>query len=258
MQFHEFEPHPSLARHVLQYWKFVAGDFEDVPYMHHVAPDGCVSLVYGLPIVDTPGWIGLSGPRLNEIRVPVRPGAEWWGVRFWPDALGPLLHVAPPALPADAESKAAEIVNEVKRRLSGCGTFGDACDVFDDVLMGLLPESGPLDAIVRQGVERIVATQGQASIREMAGELGLSERQFQRRFRAAVGLTPKQFARIRRFRASASNVLRQTPETWARVATENGYADQAHMTREFTALIGLAPTTFQKRVGSIEHHNVRP
>ena len=73
MQFHEFEPDPSLARHVLQYWKFVAGDFEDVPYMHHVAPDGCVSLVYGLPIVDTPGWIGLSGPRLNEIRVPVRP-----------------------------------------------------------------------------------------------------------------------------------------------------------------------------------------
>ena len=76
MQFHEFEPDPSLARHVLQYWKFVAGDFEDVPYMHHVAPDGCVSLVYGLPSVDTPGWIGLTGPRLNELRVPVLPGAE--------------------------------------------------------------------------------------------------------------------------------------------------------------------------------------
>ncbi len=258
MQYHEFEPHPSLARYILNYWAFAAGDFEDAPYMHHVMPDGCVSLVYKLPSSSTSDWIGLAGPRLKEIRVPVMPGAQWWGVRFWPDALQSILHVAPLSLLKATPSSSPAFVKCLHTRLATCKTFHDAGSVLDTAFMNLLPRCTPLDKVVRRGIECIVAMQGLEPITKLAGDLGLSERQFQRRFRTAVGLTPKQFARIRRFRSSIGNVLRQMPDTWGRVAAENGYADQAHMTREFSTLVGLPPTSFQKRVSVIEHHNVSP
>ena len=98
--------------------------------------------------------------------------------------------------------------------------------------------------------------QGQLPIRELSAALGLSERQFERRFRKATGLTPKRFGRIRRFRSSVRNVLLDKPQAWTRVAADQGYADQAHMSREFSDMVGLSPTEFQKRVRQIEHRDV--
>lgn len=289
MRYHEFEPHPELSRHVLQYWMFAAdgsaddGSADDgsgddhEPFIHRVPPDGCVSLVYTLPVsnractVDNrAGQVHLTPPLDREVLIPVSRGAEWWGIRFWPDALASLLHVTPQSIgdmargggaredDAAADSMAGKVLRGLAGVLPACSSIADACALFDSTLAALLPNSAPLDPTVRRGIECIIAGGGQTPIRDIAAELELSERQFQRRFRAVVGLTPKRFARIRRFREAASNVLRRPPEAWGVVASEHGYADQAHMTREFTALVGLAPTSFQERITQIEHRLIRP
>ena len=87
---------------------------------------------------------------------------------------------------------------------------------------------------------------------------GLGERQLQRRFREAVGLTPKQFARIRRMRETAAGMLRPDARGWAGVAADFGYADQSHLIHEFSQLTGLTPVAFEDRLRRIEHGNVRP
>lgn len=131
-----------------------------------------------------------------------------------------------------------------------------------DWCKGIASHSGggrrPLDALVRSAVDEIVDSGGNVSVAGLARRLGISERHFQRRFRRAVGITPKQFSRVRRFRACVVNMITEEPEAWGRVAVRSGYADQAHLIREFVRLSGRPPTALDAYIRSIDHGDVDP
>jgi AraC-like DNA-binding protein len=77
------------------------------------------------------------------------------------------------------------------------------------------------------------------SVAEAALRVGLSERQLNRRFWGRVGLSPKTFARVRRFQRAA--LLMKDGATPSSAAARVGYADQPHFTRETAALAGITP-----------------
>jgi transcriptional regulator GlxA family with amidase domain len=72
---------------------------------------------------------------------------------------------------------------------------------------------------------------------ELADRLGLSTRQLHRRSVAAFGYGPKTLQRILRFSRAVS--LARSAATFAEVAADGGYADQAHLAREVKDLSGL-------------------
>jgi PAS domain S-box-containing protein len=79
------------------------------------------------------------------------------------------------------------------------------------------------------------------SVKEMAREAGLSESHFSRTFKRITGETPHQFAlRVRLERASAA-LARSSVTSIADVATECGFFDQSHFTREFRKKFGMTP-----------------
>jgi AraC-like DNA-binding protein len=89
-------------------------------------------------------------------------------------------------------------------------------------------------------VESLERQAGRPRIEALARAAALSMRGFQLRFRAAVGLAPKQFARLMRLQAT----LRALDAGDARItdlASDGGFADQAHATRELRRVTGLAP-----------------
>lgn len=82
-----------------------------------------------------------------------------------------------------------------------------------------------------------------ARIRELASDLHVSERQLERLFKQQIGVGPKQFSSLARFH----NALRQLPfaNSWAGLAAEAGYADQAHFIRSFAAYAGTTPGQYR-------------
>jgi len=70
---------------------------------------------------------------------------------------------------------------------------------------------------------------------------GLSARQHRRRFEEQVGLTPKAFARVRRFKRA---IARLAAGRMADVALEAGYYDQSHFIRDFREFSGLTPAEY--------------
>ncbi|MFZ5544560.1 MAG: helix-turn-helix domain-containing protein [Pseudomonadota bacterium] len=108
-----------------------------------------------------------------------------------------------------------------------------------------LREAAPVDPAVRWVYEQIMATRGCAPIGTLCERAGVSPTKLPARFRALVGVTPKQFARIARFRhalallgaPSASPLL-------ADVAAQAGYVDQPHFNAEFRALAGMSPGAY--------------
>ena len=81
---------------------------------------------------------------------------------------------------------------------------------------------------------------------QLAEASGLPERRLQRMFADYVGVSPKWVMRRARLHEAALRVEADGPAAvdWAALAADLGYADQAHLTRDFTATIGVPPTRY--------------
>jgi AraC-like DNA-binding protein len=90
-------------------------------------------------------------------------------------------------------------------------------------------------------------SKGAASIASLAKEAGISRRHLAKLFRAEIGTTPKTMARILRFEHACHMSKILPRQGWADIAYEAGYADQAHLAREFKELSGLSPSDLWRR-----------
>jgi AraC-like DNA-binding protein len=100
--------------------------------------------------------------------------------------------------------------------------------------------------------QRLNASGGAAPIGELAREVGWSHKHLIARFRQQVGVAPKTAARLLRFNGVWRHLDTGRPLDWGLVAAETGYADQAHLIREFRQFTGTTPTGFQSQVNSVQ------
>jgi AraC-like DNA-binding protein len=98
---------------------------------------------------------------------------------------------------------------------------------------------------IRAAVRQIDAAGGDVSMRALADGFGWSQKHLERLFAQQVGLTPKRYARIARFRRLSRFAARAHPDrTMGWLAADFGYYDQSHLVREVTSLAGVAPREF--------------
>lgn len=100
-----------------------------------------------------------------------------------------------------------------------------------------------LDPALAWSVGRIEETGGRASIAELRDHTGLSKTRLAALFREQIGVLPKLYARILRFRRTLA-LLDAEPSSLAETALDAGFYDQSHMTTEFRELGGLTPREF--------------
>lgn len=120
---------------------------------------------------------------------------------------------------------------ELCARLVGA-TPGEAAALLDRMIASRLTSER---SVVLVAADRLA----HASVRDVADELGISERQLRRVFREAVGVSPKSFARLVRFHRAVDAA--RGGASWARIAAASGYCDQAHLIDEFRAIAGTTP-----------------
>jgi AraC-like DNA-binding protein len=82
---------------------------------------------------------------------------------------------------------------------------------------------------------------GAVSVAELANSAGISRQHLRRIFEEEVGLSPKLFCRLARFRAALACAGREINDGGAALAAELGYVDQSHMIAEFREFSGLTP-----------------
>ena len=115
--------------------------------------------------------------------------------------------------------------------------------VIDQFLLRRLNHGPRVSPEVAFAWSRLVATGGAMSVRRLAGETGWSHKHLITRFRQQVGVPPKRAARLVRFDRVLRRLDDGRPE-WAQLAAELGYADQAHLVREFREFTGTSPGAF--------------
>jgi AraC-like DNA-binding protein len=128
---------------------------------------------------------------------------------------------------------------ELMERLSSTRDWQARFAILDEVLTRrLTPAKG--SPLVAHAWRQLAASHGRSSIGSLAQDTGWSRQYMADRFRAELGITPKTAARIFRFERACgliSNLRLPLPD----VAAACGYADQAHMTRDWNAFTGTSP-----------------
>ncbi|GAA3233580.1 helix-turn-helix domain-containing protein [Nonomuraea helvata] len=119
-----------------------------------------------------------------------------------------------------------------------------AIALIERFLLSLGPERDPVAeevaALVAMAEDDVSVTR----VDELAARSGRSVRSLQRLFRDYVGIGPKWV--IRRFRLhEAAERIHQGLDL-ATLAAELGYTDQAHLTRDFTAAVGMPPAAYAR------------
>jgi AraC-like DNA-binding protein len=251
MHYAEHAPAPALAGRV-RYWRLLgskgAHELEPVP------PDGCVELIVHLgdPFVVRDGGrvvvqprVLVAGPGTRPIELAPSGRSDVIGVRFEAGAGAALFGGDMDAL-VDRVPALDELAPELARGMAE--ELADADDwraVLDRRLGAVLGEP---DAEIAAAVARIRAEHGRVALDELARASGLSSRQLERRFRAAVGYGPKLLARIARFQHAWQLAAAHPAASGAAIAARAGYFDQAHLVRDFRQFTGEPPRRFLESV----------
>jgi AraC-like DNA-binding protein len=127
--------------------------------------------------------------------------------------------------------------SEALERIALAGAPERQLAELESLLRARLPLVRCLHPAVAEGLALLAAA---PDVRRAVARSGYSHRRFIALFREAVGLAPKLYCRVLRFQSALARI-RSSRGTLAEVAAGSGYADQAHLTREFAELAGISP-----------------
>ncbi|KEA65866.1 helix-turn-helix domain-containing protein, partial [Mycobacterium tuberculosis] len=133
---------------------------------------------------------------------------------------------------------------ELVERVRSVGTWAAHFAVLEQVLLRQVRDDAPRPEIA-EAWRLTTASGGRLPVASVAARVGWSTRHLEQRFRAETGLGPKEAARVVRFdrarRELAVRAAEGRPLDLAGLAGATGFADQAHLTREWRAFSGLPP-----------------
>lgn len=244
MQYREISPGTEAQAFVDCYWT-LESEASELNDIQRVIPDGCPELILNLdqPFESFEHGRWRVQPRcflVGQITGPllIRPHgrAKIFGVRFRPHGAAQLLNLPMKELTGLAvpiDDLSPELARELDRSLEPAGARA--------IESALVRHANVAeDPIIREAVRQIVEARGARDVARLAAHLGISLRQLERRFENRVGLSPKLFGRIQRFRHVFHEIDESRPD-WVDAAVACGYYDQAHLIRDFRDFSGKTP-----------------
>jgi len=137
-------------------------------------------------------------------------------------------------------------VNAVHEQLCNCAEPGQQFGILCDFVRRRLARSRVrLRADALLAIAALARSHGAARIEEICRSLGVSRKHLRALLQAHVGLSPKSYARMFRFRRVVDLVHSRAREPdWVHLAMACGYFDQSHFNREFRAFAGMTPGEF--------------
>ena len=202
----------SVADPVLACWQFEA----HAPLTSRVVPDGCRDLIVRL-LPDAPPRCFVSGLATTAYDVCSGAGDRYRGFRLQAAA-----RFDEHALLAAAHRSA----------------------VVDDAgLLDVIRAHVRIDTRLDDALSALAST---SSVQRAAAGLGVSLRTLERLVQSTTSRTPGFWRALARARQSGRLVVNGTDVSLAEAASIHGYADQAHMTREFQRWFGMSPSCLRR------------
>jgi AraC-like DNA-binding protein len=246
LRYRVYRPGPPLAAAVEYLWYL-----SDAPAHARelVVPSGTLELVVNLH-EDAIGVDGdrrfagavVSGCYGRPFAIDTRAHAAIIGVHFRPGGAAGLLGAPPGELADDhvgLDALWGPGAARLRERLCAADGLRDRFCLLEAALLRRLGRGRPARDAVRAALPRL--DEPGVAIGAVSAELGLSRRRFIEVFTDDVGMTPKRYARVRRFQRSLALAQASPAPAWSALALACGYFDQAHLCRDWAELAGASP-----------------
>lgn len=237
------DPSPDLSTLVSRYWA-VRWDYRgQPPYRQLIVPHPNVHLSFvtgSVPMVR-----GVS--RGHVFRV-LKGTGRVFGVAFRPGCFRPLLGRSVSTI-TDRSVAARHVFGSgiPQRAMEDATSEPEMVRIVERFLHRHAPPREPVAEEVADMVAKIAATPDLTRVDNLADRLGAGVRRLQRLFAEYVGVGPKWVIRRYRLHEVTERMASGGTIDWAGLAADLGYADQAHFTRDFTAMVGETPTAYAQR-----------
>ncbi|HEX6041071.1 helix-turn-helix domain-containing protein [Longimicrobium sp.] len=261
-RYREHAPPAVLAPFVDCIWTLRSEAPLDAPVRSRVLPDGCVDIILDFgeqPASATAGArprSSLVGAMTRALTVDQAGRVDMLAVRFRPGGASaflrvPLGEVTDHAVDVDA---LGERWGAPAARIHAADSARERRALLEQELLDRLGKAENVDGTAARAWSRLEQTAGGLTVRQMAGEMGLGERRLQRLFHDRVGLSPKEAARVARFRTAIAHMRRTPNRPLGRIALDAGYYDQPHFNREFARMAGVSPAAWLRERAALAPH----
>ncbi len=241
-----YQPSPDLAGFIEHYWSVTWGLRADQPSRVDTLPHPTVHLIF-----ETGKGGRIGGVSRGKFSTLLSGTGRIFAAKFRPGGCYPFVRQ-----PVAGYSGRILTIPEVWG--PGAAWIGDSMMKAEDedermmLMEGFLRQRNPVAdrsaAATGAMAESIATDRSLSSAEELGRRHGLTLRTLQRRFARYIGVNPKWV--IQRYRLhEAAEQLVQQPASQAALALELGYADQAHLVKDFKAMVGMSPAAYARQAG---------
>jgi AraC-like DNA-binding protein len=248
-----YRPSQPLADFVEFLW--ASENYHPPRSTERVLPTGAMDLIVDVTSDGTGGGT-ISGPRSTAFLLNTATPRDFIGARFatvggfaFFGSAGALRDLSVPL-----ETFWGPAATELRERLIAAPRGTPRFALFERFLRDHLDRDARSHPAVRYSQTRLWRSGGSISVGALAEECGLSQRYLIELFHDQVGLTPKLYARLRRFRRTLVEIKVADEVDWADLAVTCGYSDQPHLVHEFQAFSGMSPSAYLRhRTAHVNH-----
>jgi AraC-like DNA-binding protein len=241
----ERPPASALRMHIESVWTNELHGPTEI----ELIPDGCMNIYW------TGSRLQIAGPNTHVVTATMTSTADIVGVRFRPGVGARWLGVPAVELlnahPLLEDLWGRHATARLSDKLALAKSAMAAASILEHSLVDRLHQVMPNDPIV--GATIAAAAKESRStkgiVRSLIDEFGSSERTLRRRCHDAFGYGPKTLERILRFQRFL-RLLSNAHAPLSVLASEAGYADQAHLAREVRRLCGRSPSALMSELQS--------
>ncbi|USQ82811.1 helix-turn-helix domain-containing protein [Streptomyces phaeoluteigriseus] len=241
VRFRRREPAPPLRPYLEHYW-LIDWDL-DRPYASHVVPHPSVNLVFQ-QFEDQDPFAEISGIGLGVFTQTLTGRGRVCGVQFRPGGFRPF---APGHPVSEWTGRRVRLPGTDPAPVLSPTDENARVAALDAHLLALGPRPAPQADQAMALTDRIRTDRTIRRVADLARTEAVSVRHLQRLFAAYVGVGPKWVILRYRIHEALERAETSTALDWSALAADLGYADQAHLVRDFKATVGVPPTAYASR-----------
>lgn len=237
--YREYLPDIRLQHLIETYW--VSDGMIENAQKEQIMPDGCIDIIFNFDN-DTSGSPTYGIPKLvgtmtSLLEITYQPGRiQMMGIRFAPTGITAFTQIPVNEITnrhVDLSMTETLLDTDFYNRLPEMENMQERISYLNQYFITRLYKFYTVNRQIQYAVSMIRKSAGQLMVKQLALETCICERHLERKFKAAVGVSPKVFSNVVRFQAARQYIKAHPEESLYSIAIACGYHDHSHMYKEF-------------------------